>query len=60
MGLIGGGSDKSAGFEQGESISGGGGNCKRVVDEEAGIVIYAVDAPNGYGVTAIPKSETDL
>jgi len=61
MGLIGGSNDSSAGFEHGEKLSGGtGANLKRVVDDEAGVVIYAADTTSGYTMTAVPLSETDL
>ena len=33
----------------------------RVIDEEAGVVIWAVrDKTSGYGLTALPIEETDL
>ncbi|WP_224448353.1 hypothetical protein [Haloprofundus salilacus] len=36
------------------------GTLKRVVDEEAGIVIYAYTNGNAGGVTAVPLSRTTL
>jgi len=61
MGLLGGSGNPNAGFEQGEKLSGGAGaTLKRVVDEEAGVVIYAADTTNGYAMTAVPLDETDL
>lgn len=33
---------------------------KRVIDEEAGVVIYAVDAGNSYAMTADPIEDTNL
>ncbi|QGA82756.1 hypothetical protein [Halomicrobium sp. LC1Hm] len=39
-----------------------GGTCKRVIDEEAGVVLYAVmvNGKEGYGLTAVPIEDTDL
>jgi hypothetical protein len=58
MGLIG-GNGKSGGFDEADSLNAS--EKKRVIDEEAGVVIYAV-APQGgwYGLTDIPIDETDL
>lgn len=54
-------SESTAGFSPADEISGGRGVAmKRVVDEEAGVVIYAVDAGNSYAMTAVPIEDTDL
>jgi hypothetical protein len=52
-----------AGFERGKKISSHVADTKRVIDEEAGVVLYAVKnlkKGGGYGLTAIPIDETDL
>ncbi|QCJ46755.1 MULTISPECIES: hypothetical protein [Haloprofundus] len=36
------------------------GTLKRVVDEDAGVVIYAYTNGNAGGVTAVPLSQTEL
>ncbi|EJN57869.1 hypothetical protein [Halogranum rubrum] len=36
------------------------GTIKRVVDEEAGVVLYCYKNANAGGMTAVPLSETDL
>ena len=47
-----------AGFAEAEDIKGG--TAKRLVDEEAGVVLYAVAGIDGYGLTAVPIEDTDL
>lgn len=64
MGLLGGsgGDEKKGGFTESDLLKGD--NTKRVIDEEAGVVIYAVadgqGNGHGYGLTAIPIEKTDL
>jgi hypothetical protein len=65
MGLFGGdggGDEEKGGFTDANLLKGD--NAKRVVDEEAGVIIYAVadgqGNGHGYGLTAIPIEETDL
>lgn len=50
------------GFKPAEQISGGAniGNMKRVVDEEAGVVLYAIKERNTYALTAVPIEDTEL
>ena len=51
----------TAGFDEANQISGSGKHgMKRVVDEEAGVVIYAIDGGNTYSIAAVPLSDTDL
>lgn len=46
------------GFARAEQINQSG---KRVIDEEAGVVIYAsAGGTGGYAMTALPIEETDL
>lgn len=53
--------ESTAGFSPADEISGGGGGAmKRVIDEEAGVVIYAVDSGNSYAMSAVPIEDTDL
>jgi hypothetical protein len=58
MGLLG-NDDDTAGFKDADKL--GSATKKRVIDEEAGVVIYAV-APqsDGYGLAAVPIEDTDL
>jgi hypothetical protein len=64
MGLLGGGGgdEEKGGFSESDLLNGD--NAKRVIDEEAGVVIYAVadgqGNGHGYGLTAIPIEETNL
>jgi len=58
MGLLG-GDGENAGFDEADKL--GAAEKKRVIDEEAGVVIYAVSPQSsGYGVTAVPIEDTDL
>ena len=55
------GDSPTAGFSPEDKLGGAGkGGMKRVIDEEAGVVIYAVDAGNSYAMTAVPIEDTDL
>lgn len=61
MGLLGGSDYPQAGFEDGDQVKSG--TTKRVVDEEAGVVLYAWMERNmagGVALTAIPIDQTDL
>jgi len=59
MGLLG-GDGENAGFEEENKLSSQNVK-KRVIDEEAGVVIYAISPPDeGYGITAVPIEDTDL
>jgi hypothetical protein len=66
MGLLGSDEDEpggglTAGFDPAESLSGlGKNNMKRVIDEQAGVVIYAIDDKSGYAMTAVPLEHTWL
>lgn len=53
--------DATAGFEPADRITPHPpGESRRVVDSEAGVVIYATNGANGYGLAAVPLAETDL
>jgi hypothetical protein len=55
--MFGGKSDRG-GFKEGEKI---GTTAKRVIDEEAGVVLYAVKYEGaGYGLAAVPIEDTQL
>jgi len=61
MGLL--GSDDSedperGGFNPAYKLKGG--YARRVIDEEAGVVIWAVKTKEGYGLTSLPIEQTDL
>jgi hypothetical protein len=63
MGLFGDdSSDYGGGFKTAESLGDNGGTAKRVIDEEAGVVLYAVmpSMHDGYGLAAVPIEDTDL
>ena len=66
MGLFGSGSEYSksdrGGFKDGTEFYTG--TAKRVIDEEAEVVLYAVQVPEseggGFGLTAVPLKDTAL
>ena len=57
MGLFG-GPEETGGFSEADALEAEA--AKRVIDEEAGVVIYAVSHGQGYGVTAVPLEDTNL
>jgi len=46
------------GFKPAESVHQG--TKRRVIDEEAGVVIWVVKYSDGYGMTSLPIEQTDL
>lgn len=53
--------DATGGFEPADSIlPHPPGESKRVIDTEAGVVVYATNGSNGYGLAAVPLADTDL
>ena len=55
------GGERTGGFAPADALGGAGkGGMKRVIDEEAGVVIYAIDAGNSYAMTSVPLEDTDL
>jgi len=63
MGLLGSddnddGQTQRGGFETAEELNKG--FKRRVIDEEAGVVIWAVRCNDGYGMTSLPIEQTDL
>lgn len=51
-----------ANFRRGDEIKGGSNvaNLKRAVDEEAGVVIYAIKAGSAYSISTVPIKDTKL
>ena len=50
---------ETAGFNEADGFTNHG-SAKRVVDEEAGVVLYGLNHKGSFSMTAIPIDETDL
>lgn len=53
------GKKERGGFKEAEQFSGNQ-FYKRVIDEEAGVVLYGAGTNNAYGLAALPIEDTDL
>jgi hypothetical protein len=52
--------ESTAGFSTGGELGGFGKNARRVIDREAGVVIYSITYGDERSITAVPIGDTDL